>query len=549
MVAADSYDVIVLGSGIAGLATVLAASEQGLRPLLIEKSEKLGGGTTNSYGLIWIGDNHLARAAGYEDNRADVVRYMRFLAGGEERDANLLAFVDWSPRALQFFESCGVSFRLTHGITDHYYGVAPGAQGEGRTVEAELISGYDLGAWRDRVRVPVGTPFFVTAEEQIAWGGINRFSSWDQTLVRERRERDIRGKGVGLICRFLKAILARAVPILMGEGIERLTLEGDRVSGVELRGGRQITARRGVVLATGGYESNPDLVRDFEGLPNWLSLYPASIMGDGLMLATEIGAAVRTIRNNLQLFLAFPLPPDASGEEAQTHLAGIIELCSPHTIVVNQAGKRFADESYFQGMVPALRHFDPATHCYSNLPCYLIFDQNYAAAYSFAGRHAGAEIPGWVSQAEDPRALGAKLGVNADGLAATIRRFNDFCHTGADKDFRRGELAWRLARDKGLPSGQNPSLGPLDKPPFYGIELIPAGGSSAGVLTNENAQVLHRRGQPLPGLYATGNTAAKVEFGAGYQAGLTLASGMTFAYLAVDHMLKALKPISRDIYI
>jgi len=117
---ADSYDLVVLGSGIAGLATVLAASERGLRPLLIEKSDKLGGGTTNSYGLIWIGDNHLARAAGYEDNRADVVRYMRFLAGGEERDANLLAFVDWSPRALQFFEFCGVSFRLTHGITDHY---------------------------------------------------------------------------------------------------------------------------------------------------------------------------------------------------------------------------------------------------------------------------------------------------------------------------------------------------------------------------------------------------------------------------------------------
>ncbi|MBV8361419.1 MAG: FAD-dependent oxidoreductase, partial [Deltaproteobacteria bacterium] len=299
MVVADSYDVVVLGSGIAGLATVLAASERGLRPLLIEKSEKLGGGTTNSYGLIWIGDNHLARAAGYEDNRAEVVRYMRFLAGGEERDANLLAFVDWSPLALQFFESCGVSFRLTRGITDHYYGVAPGARDEGRTVEAELISGYELGAWRDRVRVPVGVPFFVTAEEQVAWGGINRFSAWDQTLVRERRERDIRGKGVGLVCQFLKAILARAVPILTGEHVEHLRLEDNHVSGIELRDGRQIAARRGVVLATGGYESNPDLVRGFEGLPNWLSLYPASIAGDGLLLATEIGAAVRTIRNSL----------------------------------------------------------------------------------------------------------------------------------------------------------------------------------------------------------------------------------------------------------
>jgi len=258
-----------------------------------------------------------------------------------------------------------------------------------------------------------------------------------------------------------------------------------------------------------------------------------------LLLAIEIGAAVRTIRNNLQLFFAFPLPPDAPGEERQSHLAGIIELCSPHTVVVNQAGKRSADESYFQGMVPALRHFDPATHSYPNLPCYLIFDQSYAAAYSFAGRPAGAEIPGWVTQAEHPRALGAKLGINTDGLAATIGRFNDFCRNGADKDFRRGQLAWRLAQDRTLPSGQNPSLGPLDKPPFYGVELGPAGGSSAGVLTDENAQVLYSRGKPLQDLYAIGNGAAKVEFGAGYQAGLTLASGMTFAYLAVDHMIKA----------
>ena len=103
-----------------------------------------------------------------------------------------------------------------------------------------------------------------------------------------------------------------------------------------------------------------------------------------------------------------------------------------------------------------------------------------------------------------------------------------------------------MAPGQAIPSGQSPSLGPLDKPPFYGIELGPAGGSSAGVLTDENAQVLHSRGKPLLGLYAIGNTAAKVQFGAGYQAGLMLASGMTFAYLAVDHMLKASKPISRD---
>jgi len=534
-----SYDVVILGTGIAGLATALAASERGLRPLLIEKSDKLGGGTTNSYGLIWIGDNHLARAAGYEDNRTDILSYMRFLAGGEEREANLRALVDWSPRVLQFFELCGVRFRLTHGVADHYYGVAPGGRSEGRSLEVDLISGYELGEWRNRVRTPAHAPVFITAEEQIAWGGINCFSDWDEVLVRERRARDMRGKGLGLVCHFLKAVLARGVPILTETRVERLAFDGERVIGVRLDDGREIAARRGVMLATGGYESNPDLVRDFEGLPNWLSQCPPSITGDGLVLATELGATIRMIRNNMQLFLSFPIPPESPEEESDFHLAGIIEMCSPHTMVVNRSGRRFADESYFQGIVPALRYFDPATHRYPNLPCYLIFDQDYAAAYSFAGRPAGAAIPDWVASASTLASLATKLGIDPAGLESTAERYNGFCRSGKDEDFHRGELAWRLAQDQTLPQGRNQSLGSLATSPFFGIELQASSAGSAGVLTNEMGQVLHRRGRPIQGLYANGNTAARVEFGAGYQAGLTLASGMTFGYLAVEHMIAA----------
>src|SRR5690348_2153672 len=112
MAQSHDYDVIVLGSGIAGLATALAAHERGLRPLVIEKADKVGGGTTNSYGLIWIGNNRLGHAAGYEDNRDDILAYMRFLAGGEAREENLVAYVDHAPRALEFFEACGIPFRL-----------------------------------------------------------------------------------------------------------------------------------------------------------------------------------------------------------------------------------------------------------------------------------------------------------------------------------------------------------------------------------------------------------------------------------------------------
>src|SRR5712675_1781053 len=172
MTSSDAWDVVVLGSGIAGLAGALAAHELGLRPIVLEKASTLGGGTVNSYGLIWVGQNHLAQAAGYADTRDEVLAYMRFLGGGNVDDARLSAFVERSPEALKFFEKCGVRFRVVRGVTDHYYDKAPGSHAVGRCVEADLISGFDLGDWRERVSVPHDVPCFVTAEEQIAWGGI-----------------------------------------------------------------------------------------------------------------------------------------------------------------------------------------------------------------------------------------------------------------------------------------------------------------------------------------------------------------------------------------
>src|SRR5262245_22427397 len=127
-----SYDLVVIGSGIAGVATALAAHEAGLRALLIEKDTRLGGGTAFSMGGIWIGCNHLMLAAGYQDTRADVLSYMRFIGGEDTDEARLLAYVDRGPEALKFFEDAGVRFRISRGLTDHYFGVAPGSVAEGR---------------------------------------------------------------------------------------------------------------------------------------------------------------------------------------------------------------------------------------------------------------------------------------------------------------------------------------------------------------------------------------------------------------------------------
>src|SRR5262245_10712911 len=262
MSASQSYDVVVLGSGIAGLSGALAAHELGLKAAVLEKASLLGGGTVNSYGLIWVGQNHLAAAAGYDDNRDDVTAYMRFLSGGFLDEERMATFVDRGREALKFFEACGVRFRVVRGLTDHYFGTAPGTRAVGRSLEVELISGYDLGDWRERVLKPHDVPCFVTAEEQVAWGGINNFSRWDQDIVRERKARDMRGKGLGLICHFLNALRARGVPVLTGQPVESLMLKGKQVTGVTMASGERIMARKGVIIGTGGYSANAQMSRD-----------------------------------------------------------------------------------------------------------------------------------------------------------------------------------------------------------------------------------------------------------------------------------------------
>jgi 3-oxosteroid 1-dehydrogenase len=452
----------------------------------------------------------------------------------------MTSFVDRGPEALKFYEDCGVRFRLVRGITDHYYGTAPGTRAIGRSLEVELISGYDLGDERDRVLTPHGVPCFVTAEEQVAWGGINNFSRWDQDIVRERKARDMRGKGLGLICHFLRALQTRGSPVLTDQHVDRLLVENNRVSGVVMQSGDRIMARKGVIIATGGYSANARMSRDFEQIPGIDqepdSLSLASLTGDGLVLGAEIGGVLHKIENSLRVMLSYTIPPDEPGKPGVCVHAGIVELCSPHTMVVNKYGHRFADETFFQGIVPALRHFDPVKHEYPNLPSFLIFDSQYLKNYSFANQPVGSEVPSTVPRANTLPELADKLGIDPKALAETSARFNSFAQSGVDPDFRRGENQWKLASAK-APRGGNASLGAIEEPPFYGVELHPTGSASVGLLANRNGQVIHQRRHTIPGLYASGNVAATTEHGVGYQAGLSLASSMTFSYLAVRHMV------------
>ncbi|HEY8611647.1 MAG TPA: FAD-dependent oxidoreductase [Roseomonas sp.] len=523
------FDMVVVGSGCAGLATAIAAREFGLDCLVLEKADRLGGGTAISSGLLWVGDNHLQAAAGGTDSPKAVKAYLRYVGADGIDTARMETFVAEAPGALRFFEAAGIPFRLSPRI-DHY-GMAPGASSGGRLVETPPIDAEDLGEHRDRVLLPAGPLRYLGGREAVALGGPNRPATWEAAAEAGRARPGVRGSGAALVSWLVRIAAQRGVMIRTSTAAERLTVEDGRVTGVVTVDGETIATRRGVVLASGGYESNPDLVHRFEALPGWQSMFPESLTGDALVMATEIGAAVHVIGNNLSLFLGFRNPEEAPGGTAMCRLSGTQELPAPHTIVVNRAGRRFADESFFQAVAPRLREFDVRRREQPNLPCWLIFDAAYARAHSFGGRPPGAAIPAWVPRAASLTALAAELGIAPDGLTATVESFNADARRGVDSEYGRGATPWGLSR-------LNPSttLGTIEEPPFYGIRLHPTALASAGLLTDTAARVMHVRGRPIPGLYAVGNAAARTETGSGYQTGFSLASGLTFGLLAARDM-------------
>ena len=388
---------------------------------------------------------------------------------------------------------------------------------------------------------PRDTPIEVNSTELFQWGGIANINNWPKDIMAERRTKKIRTRGVGVITHFVKQLLARGVPIRRSTKAERLIVEGGRVAGVVTETGR-IGATRGVMLACGAYESNPELAKAYEGLPGFLSMFPPSIDGDGMVMGAELGAQTRTIRNNLAVFLGFNIPGNHPGEEPLFRIVGISEMFCPHTIVVNRDGQRFADETYFQNMVPALRRYDVKQHRHANL---LLLSDLRSAIY----RRLFVHRRGWraaarcrtAARANTIEQLAGKLAIDPNGLrdGRALHRLRPPWR-GRGFQARRGGMVpcqkdtWKPTRaDETYVS---PTLGTLRIPPFYGVELHPSVFASAGLVANASAQVIDQRSRVIPGLYAAGNNAVHTEYGVGYQAGFSLGSGMTFGYLAARHM-------------
>lgn len=545
--AQDKYDIIVVGSGIAGLSTALAAATLGLSVVVLEKADKIGGGTAISYGAMWVGGNPVAFARGEDDPRERVLDYVRFLGGDQVDESRLAEFVDRGPEAIAFFKDCGIPFRVIDGLVDHYFGAYPSASGPGRSLECALT---DAGSDFDRIYRTPTFPIHMTLAELIASGGLGNTKGWDHETLGDRKNKRIVGMGASLIANFLKQYEKRAGSVCCNEGVEKLLVEEGQVRGVQTSKGRSLRANH-VVLATGGYDADMTLAATYEGLPGWRSMFPPSVSGDGLVMASEIGGAVEIIHNNMAVFLGAEVPSDQPGEPPSFANLGITEMLCPHTMVVNGSGLRFADETYFQNVVPRLRDYLPQTHQHANLPCYFIFDQRFADSFSFAERPAGEPIPAWVKRAQTLPELADLLGVDRGNFLETAERFNANSMQGKDPDFHRGERAWSLARreswNNDSPGSRvNPTLGEVSLAPFYGVELHPSAFCSAGLVTDARAQVLTASRRPIGGLYSVGNAAAHTEYGVGYQAGHSLASGVVFGYLAAMAAKEAIrKPDSK----
>ena len=528
-------DLVVVGTGAAGCAAALAGAAHGLRVVLLEKSERLGGATAGSLGGFWAPCNHLMAAAGLDDSLDAARRYMAFLSGGYALAPMTEAYLRAAPLALADFALAGVGLRLMRNLPDHYFPQGPGATADGRMVETLPIARAAIAPWGDRLEEGVYNEPGVSWGDAIAWGGLGARQRWPEAELQARIAGGLLAAGAGLIGQFLAQLMTRGVTILAGFRADRLLMEAGRVTGLEgTHDGTsmRLHARAGVVLATGGYEGSPDLVNRFEGLPDWMNIFPRSIEGDGMVMGSELGAAVWRVPNNLAMLVGYAIPAADGGE--QFFSAGLRGLSYPHSIVVNDQARRFCDESQFQHAVSALTRFDLGQHRHPNLPAWMLFDAQYFRRYSFARRPPGAPIPDWVVQADSVAALAARIGVDAGTLDASIAQFNRGAAQGEDAAFGRGTSAFARST-AGDPHAAHPNLGTLEEAPFCAVRIKLGGISAAGLLTDPDARVLHVRGQPIAGLYACGNAAAPTESGAGYQAGVSLMRGAAFGWLASRH--------------
>jgi 3-oxosteroid 1-dehydrogenase len=539
------FDVVVVGSGGAGMTAALAAAHHGLTVVVIEKTDRFGGSTARSGGGLWIPGNEVLRKAGVADTPEQARAYLAQVVAGDGVTAERQqAFLDHGPAMISFIrQHTPLEFMWVPGYAD-YYPEAPGGLAAGRSVEPVPLNGRVLGPELAHLTPPYlpAPAGVVVTQRDYRWLSLGprhprAMLASARVAGRLARARLLRQRPLGLgqaLAAGLRAgLLAKQVPVWLDTPLTGLQTADGRITGVQaVREGQPavIRARRGVVLAAGGFERNAQMRQRYQRAPvgaDWTTGAPGNT-GEAISAGEAAGAAL-ALMDDAWWGPAIALPGGPYFCLAERSLPGCI--------LVNSAGQRFVNESApYVDAVHAM--YDGHSDGNPHIPCWLILDQRYQSTYVFAGRPPGRPLPGrWykagaVYRAPTVAELAAQTGLDAGALDKTLARFNEFAQAGRDEDFHRGDSAYD--RYYGDPRVRpNPNLAPLDRPPFYAVRIVPGDlGTKGGLLTDERARVLRADGGVIGGLYAAGNVSAALMGHSYAGAGATIGPAMTFGYLA-----------------
>jgi succinate dehydrogenase/fumarate reductase flavoprotein subunit len=525
-------DVVVMGSGAAGLTAATLAHDGGADVLLVEKAPKIGGTTGVSGGMPWIPLNAPLADVGVTDTRDEALTYIRRLALGTEPDPALVeTFVDTASEMLDYLEA-KTPLRMTAppGFSD-YYADQPGGKPQGRSLEpAPFVARTELGEWAERSRTSPHLPW-LTMEE----GGkyITGRDLPDENLATDREQNDVRVLGAALVAALLKGLLDRGVAIRTETPVQDLVVEDGAVIGVRVQhDGKDelIGTRKGVVVASGGFEWNADMVAGFIG-EQISPLSPPYNEGDGHRLGMEAGAALA----NMRFFWGQPavLEPGFTldGEE-MPQMATIRSM--PGVMIVNSRGDRFLNEGVtYQDYPKALQTYDPVAVEYPHrAPIWCVFDSRVKESVLVLPTVLpGQPAPDWILRAQSLGELAEQMGIEPERLESTVARWNECVDAGDDPDFHRGTFWWEAF----MTGGPTPEacLQSVAQPPFYALELVNGTiGTSGGMRIDAKARVLSYGGRTIPGLFAAGNASACVYGGAYPGGGGTIGPALTFGYIA-----------------
>ena len=531
MDASRCFDVVVVGSGAAGLSAALAAAVSGARVLVVEKAQSVGGTTAMSGGCIWVPNHHYQEAISVIDSQVSALDYIRAISpeGWHNQEEPLwAAFVHNAPKMLKFIEENSPARFKPNREPDPYAEVL-GGLAFGRNISAAPIRPSILGSWRNKIRQPA-INVDLNYEEVFDNHLIANPKKWALVYAPRllwRKLTGLRTRGNALITGLLKGCFDAGVEVWLEAPVSSLKKDARQINGVtvEYEGHElDIFVSGGVILASGGFEWNMEMMaKYFPGPVEWTAS-PRTNTGDGHRMALEVGAHL----DRMDQALIMGTSPIYYDGQLQGLPASDYFL--PHSIIVNRFGKRFVNEKQMNiGLAFAERH--PDTGHPLHLPAWRIYDGQYATKYPHM--MPKASMPNNRFEAETLEELAKLIGVNGRGLVETAARFSAFARAGKDEDFNRGDSIWDTARGGDPANKPNPTLGSIEKPPFTAMPFKASFlGTKGGPRTDERARVLCPEGTPIEGLYAAGNVMANSFGSKGVGAGTTLGPCLTWGYIA-----------------